>query len=110
MNQIYLFLDDERMPDDVVWIDLPKVDWTIVRNVTEFRKAVLENTLLMVSFDHDLGTAETGATAARFLCEHLAESNSPLPRGCFIHSQNPVGSDNIRSILYSYHKIQRNLK
>jgi hypothetical protein len=105
MKSIYLFLDDERNPKDVTWLDLPNVDWTVVRNIAEFKHMVTTSILLGVSFDHDLGPSfETGSSAARFLCEHLSLTNQPLPK-CYIHSQNPSGSQNIQSILNSYTKF-----
>ena len=37
-----LFLDDMRYPKDVKWIELPLVEWTIVRNYKEFGSFVEE--------------------------------------------------------------------
>lgn len=51
----YLFLDDERNPQDVTWVDLPKADWVVVRNYDEFVKTIQEQGHpLFVAFDHDL--------------------------------------------------------
>ncbi len=43
INMYYsLFLDDERKPLQVTWIDLPPVEWMVVKNYAEFQRAVLE--------------------------------------------------------------------
>ena len=56
-NKYYhLFLDDNRHPKDVTWIELPLVEWTVVRSYKEFVKTVEEFGIpATVSFDHDLG-------------------------------------------------------
>ena len=50
-----LFLDDVREPDKVTWVNLPPVEWTIVRNYNQFVSTIerfgLPN---FISFDHDL--------------------------------------------------------
>lgn len=45
MNNTYaLFLDDERFPKNVTWIDYPISDgnWTIVRNYKEFVDIIMK--------------------------------------------------------------------
>lgn len=50
-----LFLDDVRKPTDVKWLDLPPVDWVIVRNYENFEKIIRKAGLpSIISFDHDL--------------------------------------------------------
>jgi hypothetical protein len=54
-----IFLDDERVPSDVSWLELPSVEWTVVRNHKEFvslLKSAYENGVAIehISFDHDL--------------------------------------------------------
>jgi hypothetical protein len=54
-----IFLDDERVPSDVTWLELPKVEWTIVRNFKEFTTlldSAVENgqEIEFITFDHDL--------------------------------------------------------
>jgi hypothetical protein len=57
---MYLFLDDQRTPKDVTWIDLPTADWVIVRNYNDFCAAIerfFEVNGKMpefISFDNDL--------------------------------------------------------
>jgi 3-mercaptopyruvate sulfurtransferase SseA len=123
-----LFLDDVREVEDVTWVKLPKVEWTIVRNYDDFVKAINKNGLPdLVSFDHDLGaehypqTAEdlckpidyskykekTGYTCATFLVSYCLDNNLNLPK-YLIHSMNPVGAENISSLLKSFEKYAKN--
>jgi len=102
MTAYKLFIDDERSPQDVTWIDLPKGDWVIVRTVEAFEKTLREcGRPYSVSFDNDLQTEKEGRHAARILCELCMEHNWDLPE-CFIHSKNNVAAETIESILSSY--------
>lgn len=127
-----LFLDDIRMPDDVVWVKLPQVEWIIVRNYNEFVKEVLTNGIPnIVSFDHDLGfehqrdyfnvqknpdkiidplklnykkyKEKTGYDAAKWLVEYCIDKNVSFPE-YYIHSMNPIGARNIESYIQCYLK------
>lgn len=110
-----IFLDDERNPEDVYWLNYPKdINWAVVRSVDEFKKIInvmfyeFDNPQLdFVSFDSDLqdtAPKTEGKEAAKFLCEQCALFNLPLPT-CFIHTQNPESADYILSILNSFNKI-----
>lgn len=129
----HLFLDDEREPRQVTWVEMPpNVAWIIVRNYEEFtrtinheaRKGVLPG---FIAFDHDLAdehysgymlvrsgipyeeafrnvTEKTGLDCAKWLVEtHLLPNGLPPPE-FVVHSMNPEGAANIRSYLESYAK------
>ena len=60
-----LFLDDERIPENVKWpilevgkfgaVALPSKNWTIIRNYDDFCKKIEEDGMpSVVAFDHDL--------------------------------------------------------
>lgn len=106
-----LYLDDIRTP---------KSDgWEIVRNYDEFVDWIEKNGLPdEVSFDHDLSTIDydlstwtqkieytekTGYDAAKWLCEYCLENGLPIP-SWNVHSANPVGRDNIISVLKGFEK------
>lgn len=121
----YLFLDDERFPQDVTWVKLPLHNWTIVRNYTDFVRAITDKGLPKeIAFDHDLGyehyqaynTADkpgkgvidyssfkekTGLDCAKWLIEYCREKNLPLPT-FYVHSMNPIGKQNIINAINSY--------
>jgi hypothetical protein len=121
---VNIFLDDQRNPKDITWIELPQVNWVIVRNYNEFLKIITENGLpQFCSLDHDLAFPEhyrsvidcrpidydsykekTGYHACKWLIEYCLERKLPLPV-CFIHTLNPVGRQNIQSLIDSYYKV-----
>lgn len=114
---MYIFLDDVRQPEDVTWVKLPKVEWTIVRNYDEFVKLLesLKQPPLMISFDHDLadehyknmkGTAKdfkekTGLSCAKALVEIALDKKWKKVPPFKVHSMNPVGKKNIEDTLKS---------
>ncbi len=95
-----LFLDDERYPPD-------NGPWTVIRSVSEFKQII---TVLgppsFISFDHDLGDdVPTGMDAVKWLIETDIDSGGTfLPKNFnfTVHSMNPVGAQNIKSILTNY--------
>ena len=106
-----LYLDDVRIPQSE--------GWEIVRSYDDFVKWIQENGLPdEVSFDHDLADVfydpttqkqgfkyheTTGYDAAKWLCEYCWGNGLPIPTWN-VHSANPVGRDNINSILKSFEK------
>jgi hypothetical protein len=128
-----LFLDDFRHPYDCVAymvdpIKYAKWNWVIVRSHDEFVKKIEEDGLpILISFDHDLADEhydnsmyqgvdeynkkydhfkeKTGLDCAKWLTEHCMDTNQKLPE-FEIHSMNPAGGENIRSLLMSFKKFQ----
>jgi hypothetical protein len=121
-----LFLDDERRPSQVTWVELPLVEWTIVRNYDAFVRVI--SSLGMpkrISFDHDLAAEhyrhsmyagdkhynnyysdgtfkeKTGYECAKWLVRYCAERGEPVPE-YYVHTMNPIGKENIISVLESY--------
>ena len=118
-----IFLDDERTPSQVTWINLPNVVWTIVRNYDDFVKLIeTTNYIKHVSFDHDLAdqhyghglnndqidykqyTEKTGMHCAKALTDWCLTNNTPLP-DYTVHSLNPVGRNNIICYLEYYKRF-----
>ena len=115
-----LFLDDVRNPSECVHYMYQRIgklnpiyleDWHLVRNYKEFKEFVDKNIgkITHVSFDHDLADIhydpstwtesfkyheETGLDCAKYLKQLYEETNTPLPI-MFVHSMNPVGTENI---------------
>lgn len=100
-----LFCDDERNPvhcvaflgiKDPIYFEN---EWVICRNYVSFCNTIKKMGLPeFVSFDHDLGEGEDGVDCAKFLVDYCMDNKLKLPP-FRIHSQNPVGSDNILSYL-----------
>lgn len=86
-----LFLDDERYPT--------KPDWFIARTSYDAIHA-LENfgVPYEIAFDHDLGGSDTAMVFINALENYLIDSGTGLPPAFqfTVHSQNPVGAENIR--------------
>lgn len=121
----YLFLDDERMPEDVTWLLIGGVghlgaDWKIVRSLQEAKEWVLKNGFPdVISFDHDLGDihyvgdysdGNTGYDFAKWLVEFDLD-NDAMPKSFkfTVHSKNPTGAENIRRLMENYLRVKGNL-
>jgi uncharacterized protein YpiB (UPF0302 family) len=123
-----LFLDDYRMPEDVVnYINNDiyiNKHWKIVRNYEQFVDYIERNGLPnIISFDHDLSDVhysvqsgldenyydncneKTGYHCAQWLIEYCMDNDKKLPKIILIHSMNVIGSENIRSLFESYIKV-----
>jgi hypothetical protein len=120
-----LFLDDIRRPEDAFnYMHLPvfnEPDWIIVRNYYAFitlieKKGVPE----IIAFDHDLADEhykqqdfdynredyeKTGYHCAKWLIDYCIDNNKELPKEIIIHSMNPYGSRNIKSLFDTYIKV-----
>lgn len=99
-----MFLDDERFPPELL---KDGRDWVIVRTseaaMLTIRQLGIPN---FISFDHDLGGDDT---AMKFLHDFIAFSmdfNTDFPKDYYVHSQNPIGRDNIKSLMDSYIKVK----
>lgn len=90
-----LFLDDLRtVPNGFVGVTSYK----------EFTDFILKNGLPdFISFDHDLGLEESGYDCAKWLVEFCMDQKRILP-DFSVHSQNPVGKENIESLLCNFRK------
>lgn len=93
---VKLYVDDERYP---------KTDnWIIVRSFTEAKEFIVtKGCPSYISFDHDLGLDGTGLDLAKWLVEEDLDNNIiPDDFDFNVHSANPVGAENIRSLINSY--------
>lgn len=120
-----LFLDDFRMPSDAFnYMGLPIYnleEWIIVRNYYAFitlveKKGIPE----IISFDHDLADIhykvqdfdydasdyeKTGYHCAKWFIDYCIDNKKELPKKIIIHSMNPYGSCNIKSLFDTYFKV-----
>lgn len=119
-----LFLDDIRRPEDVKYMHLPiydMVEWIIVRNYYAFI-TLIENKGVpdIISFDHDLADIhykeqnfdyndvdyeKTGYHCAKWLIDYCLDNEKELPAKILIHSMNPAGSVNIKSLFDTFYKV-----
>jgi hypothetical protein len=121
-NKIYLYLDDVRTPLDPTW--------QVVRNYDEFVAHINLHGLDQyecISFDHDLGeeamkeyyrnvkpnsfinydniSEKTGMDCARWVVDLALREKRQLPI-TYVHSANPVGTENIINYINNYYKSQ----
>ena len=102
-----MFLDDERNPEDVTWINYPEsIDWTVVRSYDEFFYEFYRETFQVFSFDHDIqdynhrGVELTGYTALKAMLDTFLTTTPELytfPEQVFFHTKNPIGKENMES-------------
>jgi len=112
-----IFLDDERDPPD------DGNEWIVVRSWAEFKAVLSMDDVLadFISFDHDLGNPynmdnpKTGFDCAKYLVQMAMSKTSrrycPLPDSFqwTVHSENPVGRDNINGLLKSYFEFKERM-
>ena len=106
------------------------IEWVWVTSFSEFTKYIVQNGLPdILAFDHDLGgnsyqlyhkhkgyknsrinydeyDEPTGYHCAKWLTEYCQDNKLRLTSEVYVHSMNPQGRDNIRSILNNFKKFQ----
>ena len=93
-----LFIDDERFPpnDGSVWVIVRSsqeaIDYVQGFGIPDF-----------ISYDHDLGGDDTSIKFIWWLIDCYIEGTiTSFPINYYIHSQNPIGAENIRGLLSSF--------
>lgn len=98
-----MYLDDIREPKNHYEV--------IVHSYTEATEYILKNGIpQFISFDHDLGLeldgsiAKSGYDLAKWLVEQSLNGELEFPNdfSFSVHSANPIGKNNIESILNNY--------
>jgi len=135
-NYYFLFLDDIRNPDEAYSYTKNDIfltqKWVVVRSYKEFTNHIESNGLpFFISFDHDLADShytpehlwcdydkskewqsrqahkeKTGYECAKWLVEYCMDKDLKCPK-YYCHSMNPVGKDNILSLLNNFDKNKR---
>lgn len=126
-----LFLDDVRMPKETFDYTFQQIyldeEWIIVRNYHAFIKLIEGKGIPeIISFDHDLADEhydpqimndmsygeiydmfdeKTGYHCAKWLIDYCIDNQKELPARIMIHSMNPTGSMNIKSLFDTYAKV-----
>jgi hypothetical protein len=94
-QQYNLFIDDLREPP-------AGTDYIVARSSTEaIGWVVLRGIPKHISFDHDLGGEDTSMVFLHWLANKVIDEELEFPRGFTyaVHSQNPVGAQNIRGFM-----------
>lgn len=103
-DNLLLFIDDERYP-------VPFGSMYISRTMVEVKELMKTEKFLpaFISFDHDLGEYQpSGMDIAKWLIDQELENNYVFPPEFthYVHSQNPVGRDNINGLFKSFWKFK----
>lgn len=107
-----IFLDDERFPSQVSWVELPSADWIVLRSYQEFVNYITINGVpKIISFDNDLGYStsmaeKTGYDCAKWLVDYCLDKNENLPE-YYVHSMNPVARDYIKCLLRNFNNFKK---
>ncbi len=116
----YLFLDDERKPEQVTWVNIPRDRiYVVVRSYQEFCDNIVSFGVPdFISFDHDLAdqhyghglnndhipydsySEKTGYDCAKWLVDFCIDRSISFPEYA-VHSMNPIGSENIKAYITS---------
>ena len=105
MSKIGLWVDDVRTPPNDFYYQEELVHWFWVKRVSWAKSSIREHELVvypydLISLDHDAGEFVLDGGDYIRLLDWLEETGRNYP--IRIHSQNPVGIENMRRI------IQRN--
>lgn len=110
----FLFLDDERNPEDVTWIALPNYDWDIVRTQAQFEHHVTVFGIPdHISFDNDLGPSkEEGIHCAQWMVDQVLDGYLKWnPNFTFtVHSKNNIATERIFGLLDPFISYMNNQK
>lgn len=113
-----LFLDDDNETRFPPRGPAPVGRWVIVRSLADACEVVERRGVPdFISFDHDLGPEDKGIHFAHWLIgmdldEREKDSSNPerMLKDGFryrVHSENPVGAENIRRLMDNYLKFSR---
>ena len=92
-----LYLDDIRQTPE---------NFERVYDYDEFVNFINKNGVPeFISFDHDLGEGKTGFDCAKFLVEFCLD-NGVSDINFQVHSQNPVGKENIEKLLANFNRLK----
>jgi len=100
-SKFAIYLDDDKVNRNP-----PSEEWIRLYSYDEFVSWIEKNGLpVTISFDHDLGEGKTGKDCANWLVNYCIDHDLDLPK-YYVHSANPVGRDNIISLLENYEKFR----
>jgi hypothetical protein len=93
-------VDDVREPAHVY---PENRNWLIAKNVQTAKLWLAKGIVRHLSLDHDLGTPETGYDLMKWIA-----ANNYWPAGqILVHSANPIGRENIQSVINNRERIQK---
>ena len=106
MGKKLLWLDDYRNPYENDWLIFSPIgrdaDVIWLKSYNEFIEYIEQNGMPDgICFDHDLGEEKTGYDCAKWLVEYCMDNGLSIPKWN-VQSSNPVGKENINSLLNNF--------
>lgn len=101
MRRYTLYIDDIRSPKGT----FDKITRTSAETIQCMK---INGCPTYISFDHDLGGEDTAMKIINWMIDYDLDNPGFIPKGFEynIHSANPVGKENIDSLLKSYLKFR----
>ena len=90
---IKIYLDDARQCP---------TNFSLAKNYDECIYLLENNEISVLSLDHDLGEEKTGYDVCKQLIEMFLDSPERWPQEIYLHTDNPVGRDNMFQLLDHY--------
>ena len=108
MGKKLLWLDDYRNPYENDWLIFSPIGRDVeviwLKSYNEFIEYIEQNGMPDgICFDHDLGEENTGYDCAKWLVEYCMDNGLSIPKWN-VQSSNPVGKENINSLLNNFLK------
>lgn len=98
-----LFLDDERYPDEVFWINFSYNDVTIVRDANSFKQKVLNSKFDCISFDNDIQDSVEGKHLLDWLIFLYVDNKIDwFPSKIILHTMNNIAKDQMNTYIKSF--------
>lgn len=94
-----MFLDDERNPVLIKSFDIVRSSDEAISHMQD------KGCPRFISFDHDLGGDDTAMRVVHWMIDHdleLCGEWIPFDFSFYVHSQNPIGAENIANTLQRY--------
>ena len=113
-KMVGIFLDDERFPQDVTWVEYKSnIEWIVVRNSVEFFTTLDKVKPDIISFDHDIQefvlnqnhVEITGLDVLKRFVFTYIQNKYQLPM-CVFHTKNICGKENMKSFYENAVKFQ----
>lgn len=76
--------------------------FVLARSYEEAVEIILRKRIRVLSLDHDLGQEKSGYDLCKFLVENCLDSRIEWPDEIYLHTDNPVGRNNMLQLLAHY--------
>ena len=104
-----LFLDDERFPDEVLWIPAKYYSTCtaiqMVRTSEVFYEKLTEGKWDVISFDNDIQEVIEGYELLKFACGFWITKPELVPDKIILHTMNTIAKENMFTYIENFKKV-----